>query len=85
MLDNRIVSIEKRKLTCDQVSTLMGILERLQNASKTFPALARMREAAQLATILEIMDILGYEFEDNDAAGNALSRFSEFDNLRGID
>jgi len=78
-----IIPIEKKKLNCDQVSVLMGILERLQSTPK-FSSFARMREAAQLAAILEIMEILGYEFEDNTASGNALSRFSEFDDLRGI-
>jgi hypothetical protein len=78
-----IVPIEKRKINCDQVSVVMGILERLQNIPK-FSRFARMPEAAQLAALLEVMEILGYEFEDNAAAGNALSRFSEFDELRGI-
>ena len=76
--------VEKRKLGCDDVSVLMGILERLQKT----PVLgygSKMREALQLAALLEIMDTLGCEFENNDAAGNALSRFDEFNELRGMD
>jgi hypothetical protein len=76
---------EKKKLNCDQVSWLKNALDRLQSLSEQrFPAVSQMKEAAKLATLLEIMEVLGYEFEEDAAAGNALSRFWQFNELRGI-
>lgn len=78
-------SAEKKKLNCDQVGWIMDILSRLQSDSKNYPRVSRQRDALKLAALLEIMDIFGCEFEDNQAAGNALCHFNEFDELRGID
>ncbi len=76
---------EKKKLTCDQVSWITDILNRLQSDSRNYPMVSRQPEALKLAALLEIMDIFGYEFEDNQAAGNAPCHFNEFDKLRGIE
>lgn len=74
---------EKKKLSCDQVSWIMASLDRFKTVSSNLPMVSSIPKAAQMATLLEIMEILGYKFEDNDAAGNALSRFHLFNELRG--
>lgn len=83
MIDTTIQ--EKKKMNCDQVSWVMSILGRLQSSSWNHPAVSRLPEALNLAALLEIMDVLGYEFEDNDAAGNALHKFEEFSRLRKVE
>ncbi len=75
-IDNAEAS-EKKKINADQVSWIMASLSRFQTVSKGYSA-GYIPEAAQLATFLEIMKILGYEFADTAAAYNALSRFLEF-------
>jgi hypothetical protein len=74
---------EKKKLSCDQVSWIMASLDRFQSASCNFPMVSSIPRAAQLATLLEIMEILGYEFQDSSTARNALSQFHLFEMLRG--
>jgi len=37
-----------------------------------------------MAALLEIMEVLGYEFEDKAAAGNALASFTEFNEMRDL-
>lgn len=73
-----------KKISCDQVSTIMGVLERMRKMSPLDYG-PKTQEALQLGALLHIMDTLGYEFEDNAAAGNAISRFTEFNELRGLD
>lgn len=74
---------KRKKVSCDQVSSIMGVLERMRKMSPLDYG-PKTQEALQLSALLHIMDILGYEFEDNNAAGNALSLFDEFNDLRGI-
>ncbi len=77
---------EKKKLDRDQVSWLMNALERFANATNQHVLMAsRLPNAAKLAALLEIMEVLGYEFEDKAAAGNALYPFWEFNELRGLE
>lgn len=72
-----------KKLSCDQVSELMSAFRRLLEFTTGYASEhAKRSKAAKLATLLEIMDILGYEFEDSAAAGNALAAFWEFNELR---
>lgn len=72
-----------KPLNCDQVSFIMNALERLIVTSQThLPMASRMTKATQFAALLEIMEVLGYEFEDSSAAGNALSLFWEFNDMR---
>lgn len=77
------VKHEKKKLSCDQVTWIMASLDRFQSASNNFPMISSIPRAAQMATLLEIMDILGYRFEDNGAAVSTLSHFHLFNELRG--
>jgi hypothetical protein len=72
--------IPRRLLSCDQVSTLIHALERLQGGHPDLHG--RWEKAAVLATLLDIMGLLGYEFEDKAAAGNALYGFWEFNQMR---
>src|SRR5580765_1177678 len=75
---------EKKKLSRDEVSWLRGVLGRLLTASSMgYPRVTR--EALKLGSLLEIMDVLGYEFEDKDAAGNAIADFRPLCKLRGDD
>lgn len=71
----------KMNLNCDQVSHLMFILNSLQSSPYRSD---KEKNAARMASLLDIMELLGYEFEDNAAAGNALSAFWEFNELRRI-
>jgi hypothetical protein len=69
----------KMNLNCDQVSSLMFILNSLQSTPYRSN---KEKNAAKMAALLDIMELLVYEFEDNAAAGNALSAFWEFNELR---
>lgn len=69
---------EPIKINCDQVAWLMKVLKRQSNESSP-------SKASRLGSLLEIMTVLNLKFEDNSAAGNALSEFTEFNSLRGVD
>ena len=74
-----------KKLNCDQVSWIMNALERLLSISQQrLPMASRLTNAAKMAALLEIMEVLGYEFEDKAAAGNALASFTEFNEMRDL-
>ena len=74
-----------KKINCDQVSWIMGTMDRLLSTSRQhFPMVSRQADATKLAALLEIMEVLGYEFEDSAAAGNALSMFWEFNAMRKL-
>jgi hypothetical protein len=74
---------ESKKISCDQVTWIMRSLERFQAASCQSVMASLIPRAAQLATLLEIMEILGYDFQESAAARNALSQFRSFEILRG--
>src|SRR5258706_6177346 len=69
----------KMNINCDQVASLMFILNSLQSTPYRSD---KEKHAAKMAALLDVMELLGYEFEDNAAAGNALSAFWEFNELR---
>lgn len=73
---------EQKKLDRDQVSHLMFILNSLQS---TLYRSDKEKNAAKMASLLDIMEALGYEFEDKAAAGNVLYQFWEFNELRGLE
>jgi hypothetical protein len=75
---------ENKKLSRDQVSMIMNALRPLQPYERRYDMASKAEKAILLASLLKIMEVLGYEFEDNAAAGNALSEFWEFNELRGI-
>lgn len=76
---------DRKKINCDQVSSIRNALNRLvEMVAHRVPMVSRLHEAAQLAALLEIMEVLGYEFEDKMAAGNALSSFWEFNEIRDL-
>ena len=87
---NNTIACEKsiaKKINCDVVAWLTAILQRYEEAIKSSihnPSISRMDKAAKLAALLEIMDILNWEFEDDLASGNALSGFTEFNKLRNL-
>lgn len=69
---------KKRLMTHDEVSWIVAALDDLMQQYNCKP----LYSAAKLATLLRIMDILGYEFEDKAAAGNALASFPLLQILR---
>lgn len=69
----------KIQLNCDQVSWIQNALDRLVACPHR-----TLTKTTKLATLLEIMKIIGADFEDNRAAGNALAELTEFNELRGI-
>jgi hypothetical protein len=69
---------DQPKINCDQVAWLGDILDR--HAAAVLDArvrISRGREAAKLAAILEIMEIVNVGFADNTARGNAIAQFPE--------
>jgi hypothetical protein len=69
-------------LTCDDVSWLMSVLDRLVSITRIEqPRISRQVETAKLAALLEMMDLLGYAFADAPAAHNALARLHELEPL----
>ena len=69
---------DQPKISCDQVAWLADILDR--HAAAVLDArvrISRGREAAKLAAILEIMEVVGVGFADNAARGNAIAQFPE--------
>lgn len=75
----RTMHAPKITLNCDQVYWIMSTLDRLVACPHR-----TLQKATKLATLLEIMHIIDAGFEDNRASGNALSEFTEFNELRGI-
>mgnify|MGYP000735851036 FL=1 len=62
------------KINADQVVWVRDALTRLSDTrtqANTFPRVSRLQEAAIVACILEIMEVLGLEFEDDAARANA--------------
>lgn len=78
-LTKRLKRKPKIELNCDQVAWIMNALDRLTSCPHT-----ALRKATKLATLLEIMQIVDAGFADNRASGNALSEFTEFNELRGL-
>ena len=75
----------RHKLSCDQTAWLNQSLEAfresiIRNNNSPSPRY-KHDSAAQLATLLEIMDILYYEFADNEARENALSNLKHYSQL----
>ena len=61
-------------ISCDQVVWLGDVLERYSRALKTVDrGIGRLPEAAKLAALLEIMEVLHLKFEDLSAQMNAMS------------
>lgn len=72
---------EKIKLNRDKVVWLNDVLDRFtENALKSnYKGISRVIKVNKLAALLEIMDVLGLEFEDRYSAINALTDMPEFD------
>lgn len=79
----------KRPLSCDQVAWVEDALARYaETLSVKRVGISRAREAGQLACLLELMEVLGFEFADDAARGNAVAGFGELrapvrDRLKG--
>jgi len=75
----------KVKINCDQVAWIDAIFDRFAEAiRKNYPSISRLKDVVRVAAVLELMEILHLEFEDKSAAGNVLSSFPEFNELRGL-
>jgi len=82
---NQKIETLKIKINCDQVAWINDIFRRFAETSgKNYAGISRSKEVARVAAILELMEILHLEFEDKNAAGNVLSSFPEFNELRGF-
>jgi hypothetical protein len=71
---------EARKIGCDEVAWISDIVRRHRRAvalSHDMPGISRLGRAADLAALLELMEILRLEFADEAAARNALSGFHQ--------
>jgi hypothetical protein len=68
-----------RKLNCDDVSNITWALGRFEEACRrdacTKSSLAV--KAAKMVALLEIMNMLGLDFEDDSARHNAIAEFPE--------
>lgn len=68
----------KTRISCDQIAWLKDVVDRYDCATRgPLPGISRLREAAKLAALLEIMELLNLECEDNVALSNLLAGFRE--------
>lgn len=65
------------KIDCDQVSFVLQALDDYANN-------LRHPKTAEFTCFMRMMEILGLEFEDDKAAGNALYHFPQFNEFRGL-
>jgi hypothetical protein len=66
---------EKINISCDQVAWLNNVLERHFEAailSTRYPSISRLSSVARQAAIIEIMEIVGLDFDESGAAHNAI-------------
>lgn len=78
----------KKKLTADQVAWITDALDRFRDAimlAQQNPGVSRSAQVGRVSAIVEIMDIVGLEFEDKHAAANAVSNLAEFEILHEVD
>ena len=73
MSDNANSRQPRKPLNCDDVSHIMRALERFRATAVRPEASHVGTTAGKLACVIEIMDILDFGFEDEDAVFNALS------------
>lgn len=75
--------IPSRLLTCDEVAWLGDVLDRHAGVMRmNRPGISRAGQAAKLAAIIEICELLNLGFQDRAAAGNAIAGFPELYVLR---
>lgn len=68
-----------KKIDCDIVASVMLILERHEESSRRGASTAspRLTKAAKMVALLDLMDLLGLDFDDDRARHNAISEFPE--------
>jgi hypothetical protein len=69
---------KKSPLSCDQVAHISDVFDRYRAQCLIGNVgISRARETAKLAAILELMELLGLEFADDNARGNAVAGMPE--------
>jgi hypothetical protein len=80
------VPTQKGKIDCDQVAWIQNAIDRYTDiVARKYPDISRQKDLGKLALLLEIMETLGFEFEDDAAAGNAIYSVPELQVLRRKD
>lgn len=67
-----------KQMSCDQVAHIKNALDRFENVIRSNPpSISRLVEASKMATVLELAELLDFDFEDDSARHNVISRFPE--------
>ena len=75
--------VPSRLLSCDEVAWLGDVLDRYASSIRQpHPGISRSGQAAKLAAIVELFELLNLGFQDKTAAGNAITGFPELYILR---
>lgn len=70
-------------INCDQVAWIGDIFDRYRaTVAENHVSVSRAREAAKVAAILELMEILNLGFQDATAAGNVIAGLPELHIIR---
>ena len=72
--ENTMMRSEPKKITADQVVWVKDILSRFESAIKiSYPGISRLSQAAKVAAIIELMEILDMVLDGESAYRNLIN------------